>query len=148
MVVDTPFRQLGDCESLTTAVKNVFSGIHFQKKLLKSEQGERILAVRGCKSPFSIAKPQFRNRLTTTKEKHNMDTFIGMGKNPNPDVPDIPLGLGMELAQNPGALETFGRLSNEKKTELINHIQASVTGEDAKERILKTVSDLSKGIYF
>jgi len=73
----------------------------------------------------------------------NMDTFIGIGKNPNPNVPDIPLGLGMELAQNPAAMTAYGHLSDEGKTQVINHVQAATTGDDAKERIRQTINKLA-----
>lgn len=71
------------------------------------------------------------------------NTFIGIGKNPNPNVPDLPLGLGMALAQTPSAMERFSNLSDEEKTQLINYIQSSVTGEDAKHRISETVQQLT-----
>lgn len=69
--------------------------------------------------------------------------FIGAGKNPNPNVPDIPLGLGMALAQNPQAMNAFGQLSDGQKTNLIHGIQGAVTGGDAKARIHQAISDLS-----
>ena len=71
-----------------------------------------------------------------------METFIGMGKNPNPGVPDIPLGFGMELAQNPKAASAFGNLSDERKTQLIRHIQGAATGDDAKARVTGAISGL------
>lgn len=72
-----------------------------------------------------------------------MNNFIGTGKNPNQDEPDIPLGLGMELAQSPTAMDAFGRLSGVQKTEMIRHIQASSTGSEAKERIAQAVRSLA-----
>lgn len=72
-----------------------------------------------------------------------MENFIGIGKNPNSNVPDIPLGLGMELAQSPQAMDAFGRLTNEQKTQMIRHIQASTTGDEAKERITQAVNSLA-----
>jgi len=72
-----------------------------------------------------------------------MDNFIGTGRNPNPNVPDIPLGFGMELAQNSAAMTEFGRLSDYEKTEIIKRIQAVNTGDEAKERIAEEVNRLA-----
>lgn len=72
-----------------------------------------------------------------------MSNFIGTGKNPNHDEPDLPLGLGMELAQSPTAMDAFGRLTGTEKTQMIRHIQASSTGDEAKERIAQAVSSLA-----
>ena len=74
---------------------------------------------------------------------NHTDSFIGIGKNPNPNVPDIPLGFGMELAQNPAAMTAYGHLSDESKTQMIRHIQASATGDDAKSRIRETITKLA-----
>ncbi len=74
----------------------------------------------------------------------NSDTFIGIGKNPNPNVPDLPLGFGMALAQNSNAQSAFGALSDGEKTEIINGIQGAATGDDAKRRIADAVSRLSE----
>lgn len=70
-------------------------------------------------------------------------TFIGIGR--NPDGPDLPLGFGMQLAQEPKAMNTFGRLSREEKIALIGYIQSCSTGEDAKNRIAETVKKLGDG---
>ncbi|MGI6403776.1 MAG: YdeI/OmpD-associated family protein [Oscillospiraceae bacterium] len=67
--------------------------------------------------------------------------FIGIGK--NPDGPDLPLGLGMELAQNPKAMNAFGTMTKSQKASMISHIQAATTGEDAKQRIREAVNQLS-----
>lgn len=72
-----------------------------------------------------------------------MSNFIGTGKNPNYDEPDLPLGLGMELAQSPTAMDAFGRLTGVEKTQIIRHIQASSTGDEAKERIAQAVRSLA-----
>ncbi|MDR1101275.1 MAG: YdeI/OmpD-associated family protein [Clostridiales bacterium] len=72
-----------------------------------------------------------------------MENFIGTGKNPNPNEPDIPLGLGMELAQNPKAMENFGKMSAERRADIINRVQNAKTGEDAKTNISQVISELS-----
>ncbi len=69
------------------------------------------------------------------------NNFIGIGKNPN--GPDLPLGLGMELAQNPKAMNAFGTMTNEQKAALISHIQGATTGEEAKQRIAEAIHKLN-----
>ncbi len=73
------------------------------------------------------------------------DNFIGTGANPNPGVPALPVGLGMELAQYPRAMEIFSGLSDERKTALIGHIQGALTGEEAKNRVTDAVARLGEG---
>ena len=73
-----------------------------------------------------------------------MDNFIGMGHNPNPNVPDIPMGFGMELMQNPKAWEAFGNLPDHEKTRIIEKIQTAQTGDQAKENITQAIAELSK----
>jgi len=66
--------------------------------------------------------------------------FIGIG--PNPDGVDLPLGFGMRLAQEPGAIDAFGALDEARKADVIHYIQACATGEEAKERIETAVTAL------
>ena len=68
------------------------------------------------------------------------EPFIGIGH--NPDGPDLPLGFGMQLAQEPRAVETFGRLSKDERAKVIRYIQAATSGPDARERIAVTVEGL------
>ncbi len=68
------------------------------------------------------------------------NNFIGIGI--NPDGPDLPLGLGMELAQNPKAMTAFGQMTHAEKASMIRHIQGAATGEDAKNRIANAVHQL------
>ena len=76
----------------------------------------------------------------------NKNDFIGMGHNPNPEVPDIPLGLGMALFQTPEARSSFENLSNEDKTRLINYVQSNnSSGIDAKQKIYSAVDNLKNG---
>ena len=70
------------------------------------------------------------------------DNFIGMGANPNPNVPDIPMGFGMELMQNPKAMDRFGKLTDEEKTALIKVIQGGSTGEEAERRVADAIERL------
>ena len=75
--------------------------------------------------------------------KVEKSTFIGTGK--NPDGPDIPLGLGMQLAQSPKAMAAFGRMTNAQKSGLIRQIQGAPTGEVAKARVAGAISLLEQG---
>ena len=70
-------------------------------------------------------------------------TFIGTGK--NPDGPDIPLGLGMQLAQSPKAMATFGRMTKAQKSGLIRQIQGAPTGDAAKTKVEGAISQLEQG---
>ncbi|MDR0292564.1 MAG: hypothetical protein LBH95_00220 [Oscillospiraceae bacterium] len=70
-------------------------------------------------------------------------TFIGIGR--NPDGVDLPLGLGMRLAQEPRAMETFGALDEAQRNRVVDYIQAAVTGGDAKDRIETAVCSLRDG---
>lgn len=69
--------------------------------------------------------------------------FIGMGH--NPEGPDLPLGLSMRLAQEPEAIDGFGRLSSAEKAELISYIQACSTGVEAQTRIEDAINALKEG---
>ena len=71
------------------------------------------------------------------------EPFIGIGH--NPEGPDLPLGLGMQLAQEPAALTAFGRLTEPEKEAMVRYIQSCTTGEDAKMRIETAVGRLKQG---
>lgn len=71
------------------------------------------------------------------------NNFIGVGR--NPDGPDIPLGLGMQLAQHPKAMTSFGKMTKKQKEDMIRNIQSAVTGEDAERRIINAVNGLDNG---
>jgi len=66
--------------------------------------------------------------------------FIGVGH--NPEGPDLPLGFGMLLAQEPDAISRYGALTNEQKTQVVHYIQSGATGEDARNRIANAVIGL------
>lgn len=70
-------------------------------------------------------------------------TFIGIGH--NPDGPDLPLGLGMNLAQDPKAMDTFGKMTMEQKTNVINYIQSAQTGDDALQKINDAINRMHNG---
>jgi hypothetical protein len=76
-------------------------------------------------------------------KNNNNNGFIGMGANPEPGVPDIPLGLGMALFQDAQARGNFENLSAAQKTGVIKYIQTgNVTGNDAKMKIRNAVKNL------
>ena len=61
------------------------------------------------------------------------------------EEPDMPLGLGLRIAQDVRAMQAFSALSDERRQQLIGYVQAATTGEDAKARIRNAVSMLSRG---
>lgn len=63
------------------------------------------------------------------------NSFLGE----NPHGPDMPLGLGMELMQYPDAMAKFSGLADSEKAQIINYVQSSTSGDDAKSRITQTV---------
>ena len=69
-------------------------------------------------------------------------TFIGVG--PNPEGPDLPLGLGMQLAQNPKAMAVFGKMSKAEKAALVRHVQSAITGEGAESLMEDAINQLSE----
>jgi len=73
------------------------------------------------------------------------DRFIGTGRNPN--GPDLPLGFGMGLAQNPDAMETYASLTNAEKTSVIRYVQSGQTGDEAKSKIAEAVQRLAEGSH-
>ncbi len=72
-------------------------------------------------------------------------SFIGMGRNPDPDVRDIPLGFGAELAQNTAAHNSFAHLSDEQKNTLIAYVKGGASADDAKNRLATAIEELAKG---
>ena len=69
--------------------------------------------------------------------------FIGTGH--NPEGPDLPLGFGMRLAQEPAAMEAFGRLDADGKARVVGYIQGSHSGEEAENRVESAVTALRDG---
>ena len=67
-------------------------------------------------------------------------TFIGTGS--NPEGPDLPLGFGMRLAQDPRALDIYGGLSAVQREKVIQYVQMSSDGEDAANRVAGAVLGL------
>ena len=55
---------------------------------------------------------------------------------------NLPVGFTMSLAQDMEAMTNFATLPDQKKEELVNYIESSTTGEEAKSRIVEVVSNL------
>jgi uncharacterized protein YdeI (YjbR/CyaY-like superfamily) len=57
----------------------------------------------------------------------------------------MPIGLMMSLAQHEKAMETFGRLNDERQEAVLRYVKDSRTGEEAKSRIRNAVDQLEQG---
>lgn len=64
------------------------------------------------------------------------------------DKDSIPVGLGMRLALDMDAMKNFANLSDERKQELVQYIESSTTGVEAKNRVTEVVSNLHRGESF
>ena len=58
---------------------------------------------------------------------------------------EIPEGLMMTFAANPSAMTYFSSLSKDQQQRIIDYVQSSTSGTEAKERILNVVSMLGDG---
>ena len=71
------------------------------------------------------------------------NSFIGLGHNPNPNIPDIPEGFGAALSKEPEARYYFDCLSDIQKTQAIEYLQSNnETGDDARNKIDKVINNL------
>ncbi|MEA4824041.1 MAG: hypothetical protein VB111_08005 [Clostridiaceae bacterium] len=57
---------------------------------------------------------------------------------------DMPLGLGIRIAQDPRATEAFAMLPEESRKRLILYVEGAATGDEALERVRNAVSALSR----
>ena len=55
---------------------------------------------------------------------------------------ELPLGLAMNLARQPSAMDAFSRLSTQEKTAIIAKIQSAKSGDEARELIEQEISRL------
>lgn len=60
----------------------------------------------------------------------------------------IPEGLGFRLALDMKAMSNFVNLPEDQKEQLVNYIQGSSTGTEAKNRVTQVVSSLHNGDSF
>lgn len=72
----------------------------------------------------------------------NDRVFVGLGKNPDPNGLDMPIGLGMELYQNKTALHYFAALSQEERNAVIKYVEGGKTGSEAKSRVNSAITNL------
>ncbi len=57
----------------------------------------------------------------------------------------LPEGLGFRLAMDMKAMTNFVNLPEQKKQELVDYIQGSTNGNDARNRVTEVVSSLHNG---
>ncbi len=60
----------------------------------------------------------------------------------------LPVGLGMRLALDMDAMKSFVNLSDQSKKELVDYIEGSTTGDEAKNRVTEVVRNLHDGGSF
>jgi len=96
-----------------------------------------VLAIFFCFGGILTMKINSQNRRKWIMSKQ---PFIGIGH--NPEGPDLPLGLGLNLAQDSDAMDTFGAMTEAQREKVVRYIQGAATGEDAKNRITGTIQKL------
>ncbi|MDR1564059.1 MAG: hypothetical protein LBS74_03790 [Oscillospiraceae bacterium] len=69
--------------------------------------------------------------------------FIGIGSNPHGK--DLPLGFGMQLAQEAEAMNTYTSLAQPKRDRIVDYIQSCTSGDDSKRRISTVIEGLKNG---
>ncbi len=73
----------------------------------------------------------------------NDKNFVGMGHNPNPNVPDLPEGFAMALLQDSDARTHYENLTDAQKAAVIHFIQNdNLSGYDAKNKIINVIENL------
>lgn len=55
---------------------------------------------------------------------------------------DLPLGLGIQLAQDSRMLETYAAMPEAEKRSMVNYIRASQTGAETAARVEETINEL------
>lgn len=60
----------------------------------------------------------------------------------------LPVGLGMRLSLDMEAMTNFVNLSENNKQQLVDYIEGSTTGDEAKHRVTEVVSNLHQGESF
>ena len=60
----------------------------------------------------------------------------------------LPVGLGMRLALDMDAMKNFVNLSDQSKKQLVDYIEGSSTGDEAKNRVTEVVRNLHTGGSF
>lgn len=62
-----------------------------------------------------------------------------------PNYRDLPLGLGISLAQDLEAMSNFGAMDREVQKRIIDYVQGGLTGEDAHRRVQEAVEHIKAG---
>jgi uncharacterized protein YdeI (YjbR/CyaY-like superfamily) len=60
----------------------------------------------------------------------------------------LPEGLGMRLAMDMEAMTNFVNLPDSSKKQMVDYIESSTTGEEAKNRVTESIRNLHKGGSF
>ena len=60
----------------------------------------------------------------------------------------LPVGLGMRLALDMDAMTNFVNMPDNNKKRVVDYIESSTTGDEAKNRITEVVSNLHRGGSF
>ncbi|MBB2183901.1 hypothetical protein H0486_13560 [Lachnospiraceae bacterium MD1] len=60
----------------------------------------------------------------------------------------LPVGLGMKLALDMDAMTNFVQLPESSRKQLVDYIESSGTGDEAKRRVSEVVSNLHSGNSF
>lgn len=60
----------------------------------------------------------------------------------------LPVGLGMRLALDMDAMKNFVNLPDTSKKQLVDYIEGSTTGDEAKNRVTEVVRNLHNGGSF
>ena len=60
----------------------------------------------------------------------------------------LPVGLGMRLALDMQAMTNFVNLPDSSKKNLVDYLESSTTGDEAKHRVTEVVSNLHNGNSF
>lgn len=57
---------------------------------------------------------------------------------------ELPIGFSFSLTMNENAMKFYSNLDKYSKEEVLDYIKSSSTGEEAKKRIKKAISDLEQ----
>lgn len=60
----------------------------------------------------------------------------------------LPVGLGMKLALDMKAMTNFVNLPEDSKRQMVDYIESSSTGDEARHRVTEVVSNLHNGGSF
>ena len=60
----------------------------------------------------------------------------------------LPQGLGMRLAMDMEAMTNFVNLPEQNRSQVVDYIKGSTSGEDAKNRVTEVVNNLHNGGSF